>query len=60
MYVWEKYVLDGGGLFSIYIKRKVMSFSNTPFNGDIKNGPTFIHSTIFYKYICKNIKALEY
>ena len=37
-----------------------MSVLNTTFNEDFKNGLTFIGSTIFDKFIGKNVKALKY
>ena len=36
------------------------SVLNTTFNGDFENGPTFIDSTIFDKFIGKNVEATEY
>jgi len=33
---------------------------NTKFNGELKNRPNFIRSTIFEKFVGRKIKALEY
>ena len=44
----------------MHIKQEMTPFLNTTFNEDSKDGPTFILSTIFDKYIGKNLKALEY
>ena len=47
-------------LTSYAYKVKMMSFLDTTFNGDLKNGPNFIRSTIFDENIVKNVKALYY
>ena len=44
----------------MHVEWKKAYFFNATFNGDLKNGPTFIDSTIFDKFIGKNIKGLDY